>query len=74
MPCSPWSRGTPTVPLIFNLSTGKEWNPVPIEQDAGRNPEPVRMLWEKEKSFALAGIQNLDHPAHSLVIIPAPLT
>jgi len=41
-----------------------------IEQKAEFTPKTVCTFWRREKSLAPAGIQTLDCPAHSLVIIP----
>ena len=35
-----------------------------------RTPEPVGLFWRREKSLALAEVQNVNCSAHSLVIIP----
>lgn len=61
-------RGQPHA--LADLLPGKE-HPVPIEQGAMSAPEPVWMLWRREKYLALAGIrtQFLSCPVHSMVAI-----
>jgi putative SOS response-associated peptidase YedK len=40
---------------------------VPTEEEAEWAPEPIWLILRTQKSFAPAGIQTSDHPAHSLV-------
>jgi hypothetical protein len=40
------------------LSPGKK-PPVPVEEEAGRTPEPVWQLWSREKRVAPAGSRTL---------------
>jgi hypothetical protein len=50
------------------LLVGKELL-IPIVQEAGWAPEPVRTRWWREKFPAPAGNRTLDHPALIIIII-----
>ena len=76
------SRGTTT--LLLNLDTRwryvakftsrplypGEKTPVPTAQEAGWAPDPAGTFWKKGKFPALAGIRNLERPAHILFSVP----
>jgi hypothetical protein len=47
---------------------------VPSEQEAAWTPEPVRMIWRREKSLVPARIQTQDHPAPGLITIPTTVS
>lgn len=49
------------------LSTGR--NPI----KAGRHPEPVPTIWEREQSLTSAGIRTPNPPTRNLVNIPSKL-
>jgi hypothetical protein len=51
-----------------------ERTPVPTECKAGWAPEPVCMIWRREKYFTPAGFQTPKHPACSLETIMVALS
>jgi len=44
---------------------------VPTEKETGRAPEPVYMIWRREKFLAPPLIQTQYFPAYSLVTVQA---
>ena len=59
--CSTWRPGRLTL---------QKWTPVPIEQKGRCAPQPVCVIWTRDKmSWALPGTQTPDCPAHSTVTI-----
>ena len=68
-PSSPQRCAIPT-----ELSRPTAKNQVPTDLEDGYAPKAVRMIWRRGKSLAHPGIQTLDRPACSIVIILTQLT